>query len=164
MATPFLYTIGHSNQSEERLLNLLCQHQIEILVDVRSVPYSRYSPHHNRESLEVSIPAAGIRYVYAGDYLGGRPDEARCYDANGHIDYLAVQEQGFYKIGISRLIDYIRSARVAIMCSEEDPNQCHRHKLIAQTLIQLGFEPRHIRSDGRLEIATLLPQQVKMFG
>lgn len=140
------------------------QYQIEILIDVRSVPYSCYSPHHNRESLEFSVPAADICYVYAGDYLGGRPDEPRCYDSNGQIDYLAVQGQGFYKIGISRLIDYIESARVAIMCSEEDPNRCHRHKLIAQTLIQRGFEVRHIRGDGRLEIANVLPQQVKLFG
>jgi uncharacterized protein (DUF488 family) len=162
--TPTLFTIGHSNQSEEQLLELLRQHQIEILIDVRSVPYSRYSPQHNRESLEVSVPEAGIRYVYAGDYLGGRPNEASCYDANGLIDYRVVQEQGFYKIGISRLIDYARSTRVAIMCSEEDPNRCHRHKLIARTLIQRGFEVRHIRGDGRLETATALPQQVKMFG
>lgn len=159
-----LYTIGHSNQSVDRLIDLLRTHSIAVLIDVRSAPYSRFSPQFNHEALQRTIVAAGIRYVYAGDHLGGRPAESACYDESGQIDYQRVARQDFYQAGIARLIEYAAEDRTAIMCSEEDPNHCHRHKLIAQTLLERGIAVLHIRGDGRLEAADPLAVQRRLFG
>lgn len=131
---------------------------------MRSAPYSRFSPQFNREALKASIESSGVRYVYAGDYLGGRPNEPDCYDEMGQIDYQRVARHDFYQVGIARLLEYAVGARTAVMCSEEDPNRCHRHKLIAQTLLDCGCAVLHIRGDGRLEPARELPVQAKLFG
>ncbi|ACZ39261.1 DUF488 family protein [Sphaerobacter thermophilus] len=164
MSTHTIYTIGHSNQPAADLIALLDQHQIAVLIDVRSAPYSRYSPQFNREALRDTLSRAGIRYVFAGEYLGGRPADPACYDDLGHVDYQRIARQAFYVTGIDRLIDYACAARTAIMCSEEDPNQCHRHKLIAQTLLSRGFTVLHIRGDGRIEPARPLAVQARLFG
>lgn len=164
MDSPVVYTIGHSNQPIERLIGLLQQHEIAVLADVRSAPYSRFSPQFNREALKASIEAAGVRYVYAGGHLGGRPNEPDCYDELGQIDYQRVALHDFYQVGIARLLEYATESRTAIMCSEEDPNRCHRHKLIAQTLLERGSAVLHIRGDGRIEPARGLPVQAKLFG
>lgn len=163
MSALTIYTIGHSNQPAADLIALLGRHEIAVLIDVRSAPYSRYSPQFNREMLRDVLEDAGIRYIFAGEHLGGRPANADCYDALGQIDYQKVARQAFYRAGIERLIEYGAAARTAIMCSEEDPNQCHRHKLIAQTLLSRGLAVLHIRGDGRLETAQPLAVQSRLF-
>lgn len=164
MSQPTIYTIGHSNQSASALVALLRQHRIEVLIDVRSAPYSRYSPHFNREALQETLSDAGIRYRFAGEYLGGRPTDPDCYDELGKVDYQKIAGKAWYQAGIERVIEYASTARTAIMCSEEDPNHCHRHKLIAQTLLGRGVTVLHIRGDGRIEPAHPLAVQARLFG
>lgn len=159
-----IYTVGHSNQPVERLIGLLRAQAIAVLVDVRSAPYSRYAPQFNRERLQASLAEAGIRYVYGGKHLGGRPEAPDCYDEQGKIDYQRVAKQDFYAIGIERLLTYAQQATTAIMCSEEDPSQCHRHLLITQTLLRRGVPVRHLRGDGRIEPAQLEPVQTTFLG
>lgn len=144
-------TIGHSNGKLDAFIKLLRQHMVEVLVDVRSQPYSRYSPHFCRETLQRAVRDAGIRYLFMGDSLGGRPTSRECYDPNGHISYDKIEEQDFYKEGIERLVDCIRRYRVCILCSEEDPIRCHRRLLISRTLLRRGIEVSHIRGNGTCE-------------
>lgn len=163
-----IYTIGHSNHDEQTFVALLVQHGIETLVDVRSAPYSRYSPHFNRESISHPLGAAGIGYAFAGNHLGGRPRDSTCY-RNGvvpppHSDYLklvdypAVAAKPWYLQAIEQLVQLADEQRVAIMCSEEDPLQCHRHHLIAQSLLERGIEVAHIRRTGELQPAEQVAQ------
>lgn len=159
-----LFTVGHSNHTLEHFLDLLRNHGIAVVIDVRSAPYSRYSPHFNREQLKEAVMASDVRYVYAGEYLGGRPESPECYDEHGAVDYARIAVQPFYQRGIGRLLDYIVDDRTAIMCSEEDPSVCHRHRLIAQTVLDRGIPVMHIRGDARLEPAQLLPRQIGLFG
>ena len=72
---PAIYSLGHSNRTIEHFLSLLSQHDIEVLVDVRSRPYSRYCPHFSKPALEAAVRDAGRRYLYLGDLLGGIPDD-----------------------------------------------------------------------------------------
>ncbi len=146
-----LYTIGHSNYDQERFVALLQQHGIEVLADVRSAPWSKYTPHFNRAALEADLPAAGIRYLFLGDSLGGRPEAGDLYDEAGHVLYSRVAETGFFRGGVERLKKGIQSFRVAIMCSEEDPTVCHRFLLVTRVMADEGVEVRHIRGDGSLE-------------
>jgi uncharacterized protein (DUF488 family) len=144
-------TIGHSNRPLDGLIELLVRHRIEVLVDTRSQPYSRYSPHFARESLQRAVRNAGLRYLFMGDSLGGRPPSRECYDADGQVNYDKVEEQDFYKQGIDRLVEGIHRFRVCILCSEEDPVRCHRRRLVGRTLLRRGIQVEHIRGDGTIE-------------
>ena len=168
-----VFTIGHSNQTEAQFLDTLKRHEIEIVVDVRSAPYSRFTPHFNRENIRHRLKEAGIQYAFAGKKLGGRPDDPGCYirgvipepgaDYLQEVDYLAVEQRDWYQEGIRRLLDLAAQQRTAIMCSEENPESCHRHHLIARTLLNLGVEVRHIRRHGDVTPATITPQQTDLF-
>lgn len=144
-------TIGHSKHSLDRFLGLLRQHDVEVLVDARSQPASRFSPHFTRKTLERAVQASSIAYLFLGDTLGGRPRPRECYDAGGHVDYDRVEAQDFYQRGISQLLDGIARFRVCVMCAEEDPSRCHRRLLITRTLVRHGVTVRHIRGSGALE-------------
>jgi uncharacterized protein (DUF488 family) len=146
-----LFTIGHSNHKLPAFIDLLQAHAIETLVDVRSAPHSRFSPHFNKKALDASLPQSGIRYVFAGDSLGGRPTDPACL-TDGKVDYAKVMQQDWFQQGIERLLEIAAASRTAIMCSEEDPANCHRHHLIARYLLasQPMLDIEHIRKDRSL--------------
>ena len=155
-----LYTIGHSNHGIDKFIHLLENNSITTLVDVRTAPYSRYNSHFNRENLEFFLPQRGMQYVYAGKYLGGRPPDPACYksrvlpregiDYLHEVDYPEVMKRDWFVQGIRRLLEMVDEHTTAIMCSEENPAECHRHHLIAQYLManHPEVDVRHIRGDG----------------
>ena len=142
-----IYTIGHSNVDVEEITRLLKEYGIELVLDVRSSPYSRFSPQFNRETLAGSLREAGIEYAYAGHYLGGRPKDPHLYDGD-KVDYTELEETGWYQEAIDGLIEVATEKWTVVVCAEEDPGRCHRHLLIAQTLLDRGIEVRHIRHRG----------------
>ena len=144
-------TIGHSSHTAAHFLGLLQQHRIEVLVDTRSAPYSRYSPHFDRDELRDSVTAAGMKYLYLGDVVGGRPREEAHYDEHGRARYGKMGKDKEFLDGIERLERGADEFRVALMCSEEDPTHCHRRLLIGRVLIERGAQLQHIRGDGSLQ-------------
>ena len=167
-----LYTIGHSNQSLDRFIHLLEDNGIMTLVDVRSAPYSRYNPHFNKENLESALREHDIQYAYAGKFLGGRPTDPTCYksrtlpaegaDYLHEVDYPEVMKREWFIKGIERLLELADEQTTAIMCSEENPAQCHRHHLIAKYLMTKHPEVtvKHIRADGTVYSAAALTETV----
>ena len=153
-----IYTVGHSNAPIERIIGLLMQYQIQMLVDVRSIPYSQYTPQFNRETLSKALEESGIQYTFAGEYLGGRPKDPTCYrdgqlptgkaDYLQLVDYREVTKRPWFQKGIARLMEIAHERTTAILCSEEDPYRCHRHHLIARTLLAEGVTIWHIRANG----------------
>lgn len=164
-----IYTIGHSNVPAYKIVELLKSQGIEVLVDVRSSPYSKHVSQFNREMIQSVLNQAGIDYKFAGEYLGGRPKDPTCYKSGqlptGHVDFLhevdypAVMTKEWYQKGINRLLEIAADSRTAIMCSEEDPARCHRQHLISQTLLHIGIEVLHIRGNGQLQKAWLLAEE-----
>ena len=147
-----IYTIGHSNHTKERFLDLLIGANIEVLVDVRSNPNSRWATFANRDSLKEILESARIQYIYLGDMLGGRPSDSDSYDQQtGKADYQAIREKEYFRRGIKRILGRLRRHRVCIMCAEEDPTSCHRNLLVAESLRQAGMIVFHIRGDGRIQ-------------
>lgn len=166
MSRTTVYTIGHSSQPVEQFIELLVLHHIDQLVDVRSAPYSRWVPHFNREALAEALRQAGIRYVYGGKALGGRPDRPSLFKADGKPDYAAMALTGDYRAGIDRLLELASNRPTAIMCSEGDFRQCHRHWLIEPTLLAQGARVLHIEPDGSLtdpEEIEPEPEQLSLF-
>ena len=147
-----IFTIGHSNHDPERFRALLAQHEIEVLVDVRSWPHSRYVEWADAAALPDLVSEEGVRYLFLGKELGGRPESEGFYDADGHVLYGKVAEQEWFKRAIQRLERGAREYRVAIMCSEEDPSHCHRRLLVSKVLLEHGLTVAHIRKGGQIEI------------
>jgi len=146
-----IYTIGHSNHSIDTFLALLKKNQIEVLVDTRSKPYSKHAPHFALEPLSSITTNAGIKYVFLGKELGGRPEGEEFYDSEGHVLYWRLANSPDFNTGIRCLEEELQKHRVAILCSEEDPSGCHRRLLVGRVLARHGIVQEHIRGDGRLQ-------------
>jgi uncharacterized protein (DUF488 family) len=134
-----LLTVGHSNHPIERFLDLLARHAVTALGDVRSFPRSRFNPQFNREALEASLRERGIGYVFLGEALGGKRG-----------DFGAIAALPEFRAGLDRVRDGAARHRVALMCAEKDPLDCHRFMLICRHLCD-DLAIRHILADGGLE-------------
>ena len=156
-----IYTIGHGNRTLEEFISLLQRYDIAFVIDVRSQPHSRYTPHFSRDALAISLQQQQIRYIFMGDALGGRPEDEQCY-VNGKPEYAIIKTKPFFLQGIERLrTAWEKQLRVALLCSEAKPQQCHRSKLIGNTLlVEQGITVAHIDERGlckeQSEINTLL--------
>jgi uncharacterized protein (DUF488 family) len=145
-----LYSIGHSNHSIERFLELLQSNGIRTLVDVRSQPYSKFSPHFEMHALKRAATEAGIEYQFMGRQLGGRPEGIGFYDSQGFVLYDVVAESRPFHDGLQQL-QGLAKPPAALLCSEEDPLDCHRWLLVGRVLRERGIPMKHIRGDGRLQ-------------
>lgn len=144
-----IYTIGHSNHELADFLALVDQRGVEVIADVRSSPYSRRYPQYQHDALRASLQAHDLRYVFLGRELGARREEAACY-VDGQARYERVAALPAFGEGIRRLLEGAREYRVALMCAEADPLDCHRAILVARHLKRQGAEVRHILRDGSL--------------
>lgn len=141
-------TVGHSNHSWEHFLELLRRNSVQVIAEVRSYPYSNYAPQFDREPLKAALEKAGIKYVDLGKELGGRPEGAEFYDADGHVRYDRVATAEFFRAGVERLEEGVGRFAVALLCSEEDPAVCHRALLVGRVMRERGCDVEHIRGDG----------------
>jgi uncharacterized protein (DUF488 family) len=153
MISPLVvWTIGHSNHDFDVFAQLLAGERIEFVIDVRSFPYSRFAPHFNRDELPAAIGRCGAGYVFLGEELGGRPTRDEHYDAEGHALYGPMSEEPGFKSAIRRVLDGAGTHRLALVCSEADPRDCHRRLLVGRVLAGLGVELRHILRDGTVVV------------
>ncbi|MBI4331804.1 MAG: DUF488 domain-containing protein [Chloroflexi bacterium] len=147
-----IYTVGHSNHTPEKFLELLAKAKIEVLADVRTNPNSKWAPWANRDSLKQLLGSAGIGYLYLGDVLGGQPADPDSHDPEtGKVDYGRIRQQEYFQRGLQRLMAEAGTQRVCIMCAEEDPGDCHRNLLVGESLRQQRLTIRHLRADGRIQ-------------
>ena len=146
-----LFTVGHSNHERDHFVGLLHSHDIQVVADIRSWPASRHVPWADSKALAISLRKSGIRYAFLGDQLGGRPDDPDAYNEAGRVLYGRVAASAAFQAGIDRLMQGISAFRIAVMCSEENPEHCHRRLLVAKVLAERGVTIEHMRGDGRLE-------------
>ena len=146
-----LFTIGHSSVEAAEFVRLLGEHRVELLIDVRSQPVSGRFPHFNGAALEKILESAGIAYLFLGEELGGRPNDPDVYGPDGLVDYRARRRSYAFNAGIERVECEIQNRRVALMCAEDDPIECHRFLMICPELVARGLRPQHLRKDGGVE-------------
>lgn len=146
-----VFTVGHSNHTPETFISLLARHGVDEVVDVRSAPYSRYAPQFNYESLQQMLGEIGLAYEYMGGELGGRPADRSCYDADGRVLYERVAETDLFDDGIRRIMRAADERRVALLCTEKEPLECHRTLLVARALDARNVTVTHILADGGWE-------------
>ena len=159
-----LYSIGHSDHTIKAFIALLQQHGVTAIVDVRSQPYSRWTPQFNRETLAQALEAAGLTYVFMGAELGGRPAARSLYEpGQERPDYARVAATLDFQAGLARLLELARSSAVAMMCSEGDYQKCHRSLLITPELLACQSRVLHILPDGRTVEAEPPARQLALF-
>lgn len=147
-----LYTIGHGNRDPYKFLDLLKGFGIEYLIDIRSQPYSKFNSQFNQNILRPFLERNNIKYVFMGDSIGGRPKDTSCYDSEGKVNYETVKTKEFFIRGIDRLkTAYNKGINVVLMCSESNPCECHRSKLIGRVLAIENIVLEHIDEKGELK-------------
>jgi uncharacterized protein (DUF488 family) len=145
-----IYTIGHSIHTIDKFIGMLQSHGVTAVADVRSTPFSRRNPQFNREALRAALRSAAIQYVFLGKELGARSEDQSCY-VNDKVQYSLLARTPLFQSGIERVLAGVRSHRIALMCAEKDPLDCHRTILVARHLVQSGLKVTHILSDGGVE-------------
>ncbi len=161
------FTIGHSNQKLDDFMELLTKFGIDCLIDIRSIPKS-YNKDFDKNALQNALGKRNIKYFWLGNELGGlRP---KLENSAGQRIYESFYKDKTFEMGINRLIEIAKTHKTALMCSEEDPANCHRHKLIANSLLNkkiegienYDFKIDHIRANGETEDARTVPFLIQM--
>ena len=149
-STSNVLTIGHSTHPVDVFIRLLERHGVTALADVRAAPYSRFNPQFNREALALDLDSHGIAYVFLGRELGGRSNDPTCYE-DGRINYKRLGRIPSFQAGIDRVRRGATDHRVALMCAEREPLECHRCLLVAPALEARAVSVAHVGSNGGLE-------------
>lgn len=136
-----IWTIGHSNRSSTAFLNLLREHEIQVIADVRSFPTSKIE-HFKKEYMEKWLPEHSVEYVWLGKELGG-------YRKGGYKKHMKTK---IFKEGVKQLLEIARNKRTCLMCMEVNPKYCHR-KFISKYLEKKGVKVIHIIAKGQKTIA-----------
>lgn len=141
-----LYTIGHSNQSFEDFLEMLQTIGIQAVADVRSVPASKYTPQFNREPLQAALKHNGIAYLPFGAEFGARRTD--CLDADGKVNFEKAVETTAFLHGTERVKNGLeKEYKIALMCSEANPLECHRFAMVSRWFHEHGVDVEHIVHD-----------------
>lgn len=151
-----IYTIGYGNRAIADFIDLLRRYRVELLVDTRSVPYSRFRPAYRKQALQAKVEQAGVGYLYLGDALGGRPKDPQCYveDESGErvVDPARMVARPDFITGLDRVVSGCQQGLIqALMCAELRPQDCHRSRVLAPELEARGLEVLHIDEQGDLK-------------
>jgi len=148
--TYMLLTIGHSNHPIEYFIELLRRHGVTAIADVRSSPFSRHTSQFNREHLKRSLKDVGVHYVFLGRELGARSANSAHY-RDGKAQYELMAQEPSFQQGLERLRKGVISQRIALMCTEKDPIECHRTMLVGVRVRSPMISLAHILANGDVE-------------
>ena len=148
--TDSIFSLGHSDLSFERFVDLLKSAGVTAVADVRSTPFSKRSPWFSQHDFKGGLRRSNLAYSFMGNELGGRPKSPQLF-RGGIADYAAMADTDFFRSGLARLLQGCEKHRIAMVCSERDPLHCHRCLLVGRQLLILGVDTRHIHAGGRQE-------------
>lgn len=147
-----IYTIGHSTEPVECLITRLKQHAINCVVDVRSIPYSQYAHQYNASFIKGMLREVHINYLYMGKEFGARQEKAQYFDEKGILDFLKYQKSPSFQNGVIRIENGIKKDyKIAFMCTEKDPIDCHRNIMVAKYFFNQGYSIGNIMIDGSIQ-------------
>lgn len=157
-----IWTLGHSQRTFDEYVEMLSDHEIKEVVDIRSKPVSRFKPHFNRDRLRAALEEIDVEYRFLGDRLGGMPKAETYYDAEGHTLYALLSREPWFVEAIDEVEGLARKHHVALTCLEEEPERCHRHLLVGKALADRGVDVQHIRHAGYLETQQELDDRMEV--
>lgn len=140
-----IYSIGHTNNSLEKFFKMIRVNKINCIVDVRSTPFSKFTPQFNQDSLKKSLNKIGIYYIHMGTEFGARRKDKSLYTEDGYLDFEKTRKSAEFIGGICRLEEGCKKGFViSLMCTEKDPFDCHRAIMVSKGLKDNGFIVKHI--------------------
>ena len=162
MAQPF-FTIGHSTRAIPEFVGLLQGSEVQMVVDVRTIPRSRRNPQFNKDALPETLEGFQIGYEHILE-LGGRrgrqagveasPNSFWTHEAfRNYADYAMGED---FRTGLAKLRELGHRRRCAIMCAEAVWWRCHR-RIITDYLLSAGEDVFHILGPDHVDPAELSP-------
>jgi len=152
-----LFTIGHTNHSYEKFLELLRANKITYLLDVRSSPFSRFTSQFNKDVIADFLKKNGVNYNHMGKFFGARPKDKSLYTEQGYLDFEKARASENFKKGMENVILGLNKGyNIVLMCTEKDPFDCHRAIMVARGFELNGIEVSHILPDGKIITQTEL--------
>ena len=149
MSKAVIYTIGHSTHPIDYFIALLKTYHIDCVVDVRSMPASRFNPQYNKKALTASLHDHQIAYLHFGEEFGARQTDPALLDFEGRVDFQKMRASAKFQHGVERLRKGVHDGyTIALMCSEAAPLHCHRFAMISCALTD--FDVQHILKDKSL--------------
>lgn len=143
-----IYTIGHSNYAVEKLIHMLKHYNINCVVDIRGIPYSKYNIQYNKETIAETLKEAGFLYIYMAKEFAANRENKRSYNKEGYSDFEKVITEIEFLNGIERLKNGCEKGyRIALLGAMQDPIRCHRSILVGRALSNEGFNVKHILDD-----------------
>lgn len=156
-----LYTIGHSQHKIEYFLEMLRLHGVNYILDVRSIPYSQFASEYNRENINATLDSVGIQYAFMGNYFGARQEDRSLYTNDGYLDFEKTRKSAQFQLGFHNVIKGVYSGnKIALMCTEKDPIECHRAIMVARTFYEAGIDVQHILQNNELQSHAELNQRL----
>ena len=153
-----IFTIGHSNQTQDEFLNLLMTRYIDFVVDVRSVPASNHNPQFNKDALSAFLHEQHLSYLFLGKEFGARRMDS--INADGQVDFELAIHTPLFQQGVDKIMQLLSDKNIALMCSEADPLECHRFSLVARYFHEHDVEVFHILKDASLATHQTLEQKM----
>lgn len=142
-----IYTIGHSQHDLEHFLKMLRTNEIDYVLDVRSTPYSKFAQNYDRENIQNFLVRNNINYKYMGKYFGARQENMDLYTQDGYLDFEKVAVSGHFQSAVENVMKGMETNRIALMCLEKKPIDCHRAILVAKAFYSKGCTVNHILED-----------------
>lgn len=143
-----IYTIGHSNYTMERLIDMLEYYNINCVVDIRGTPYSKYNIQFDKETIRYTLTNAGFVYIYMGKELAAKRIRKNSYNNEGYSNFEEVIKEEEFKRGVERLKNVCEKGyKIILLGAMQDPIRCHRSILVGRELVKNDFDVKHILDD-----------------
>ena len=143
-----IYTVGHSNYTVERLIDMLKHYNINCVVDIRGTPYSKYNIQFDKETIRYTLSKAGFIYIYMAKELAAKRINKQSYKEEGYSDFEKVIKENEFIEGIERLKNGCNKGyKIALLGAMQEPIRCHRSILVGRALRENGFNVKHILDD-----------------
>ena len=147
-----IYTLGHSNYPFDQFIDILKKYDINCVVDIRAIPYSKYNTQYNKEFFQSTLKKLGYTYIYMADEFGAKRKTRQSYNQEGYADFEKVILEDDFKKGIERLkTGCSKGYKIVLLGAMQEPIRCPRTILIGKQLIKEGFCVKHIMHEGDLK-------------
>jgi uncharacterized protein (DUF488 family) len=156
-----IYTVGHSNHEVSYFLELIKHFGITCIIDVRSIAASSHNPQYNKDTFSTTLKKQGITYMHFAEEFGARHQDTALLDEEGKVSFELVRKSYNFRMGVERLWKGLEKGfKIALMCSESEPFDCHRFSMISIALEKDGFSVLHILKDKTLKTNKELEKQL----
>ena len=153
-----IYTLGHSNYSFDKFIEILKKYNINCVVDI---PYSKYNTQYNKEFFQANLKKLGYTYIYMADEFGAKRRTRNSYNDEGYADFDKVILEEDFKKGIERLkVGCAKNYKIVLLGAMQEPIRCPRAILLGRELIKEGFNVKHIMHEGDLKTQDELEEQL----